>query len=133
MCFYYDDGYAEMTSESVPTARKDHRCHECRGVIPRGEQYKVTCGKFDGEFFTHKVCRRCCWDINRVVEHEIAEGCAWHEAWPPFGDLVEHLEQTEMGQTDPGDVPERFRCDDQPSVIWADDRRSCVVASRLTG
>jgi hypothetical protein len=113
MCFDID-GYAEFAAERVSVARKPHRCDECRAEIAPGEAYRCCSGKFDGHFFTHKVCRRCEYDLVRVVEHELAEGCRWGESWPPLGGLVEHLDESGMGQTQPGDVPASFRVGDEP-------------------
>lgn len=131
MCFYSDDDAPEMMTESTPKARKDHTCCECREVIPRGERYHLVSGKWDGNFDTFRTCRRCCFDRNRVVEHEIAEGCDWEDSWPPFGHLVGHLEESGMGQTKPEDVPVSFQAGDEPNVIQAEDRGPLVVASRL--
>ncbi len=115
MCFVYDD-YNEFESNRVVTARKPHKCSECNGPIQPGEKYHHHTGKFDGYLFDSKACRRCCYDIVRVVEHELAEGCRWSEAWPPGGQLVEHLHQSGMGQTEPEDVPASFSVGDQPKM-----------------
>jgi ribosomal protein L40E len=113
MCFD-NDGYPELTNDRVCKARKPHKCSECRGVIAKGEHYHRHSGKFDGGFFDDKVCRRCDYDRVRVVEHELAEGCHWNEAWPPSGGLVEHLEESGLGQTRNEDVPEPFKVGDLP-------------------
>ena len=113
MCFEYD-GYNEFTNDKVITAKKPHRCTECRSPIESGEKYHYHTGKYDGDFFAHKICRRCDYDVIRVVEHELEEGCHHSEAWPPFGGLVEHLIESGMGQTRPEDVPESFQVGDGP-------------------
>jgi hypothetical protein len=113
MCFDYDD-YPEFTEDRVVTARKPHKCSECRLLIAPGEKYHYHTGKFDGNFYVEKVCRRCDYDRFRVVEHELAEGCHWNEAWPPLGGLVDHLVESEMGQTVPEDVPASFQVGDEP-------------------
>ena len=113
MCFEYD-GYAEFYECRVVKAVKPHRCTECRAAIEPGETYERHAGKYDGEFSVDKMCRRCCYDRNRVVEEEWAEGCRGSEAWPPFGALVEHLIDSGMGQTAPEDVPAGFKVGDRP-------------------
>jgi hypothetical protein len=114
MCFEYD-GCTEFADDRVVAAKKQHRCSECGAIIIAGEKYHRHSGKFDGNFFVETLCRRCDYDRNRVVEHELSEGCGWHEAWPPFGGLVDYLRDSDMGQTQPEDVPEGFRVGDSPS------------------
>lgn len=43
----------------VRTARKDHKCCECSGVIQKGEQYNYHSGVWDGEGASFKVCFDC--------------------------------------------------------------------------
>jgi hypothetical protein len=114
MCFHDDDDRVEFARDGVSVARKSHRCCECKGAIEAGDRYHWFTGKSNGDFFGLKTCRRCCYDRNRIVEHELAEGCEWHEAWPPWGGLVEHLAESGLGQTRPGDVPASFVVGDQP-------------------
>ena len=40
-------------------ARREHRCHECRGAIRPGEHYHRVSGKWDGEVATLHVCLPC--------------------------------------------------------------------------
>ncbi len=42
-----------------PTARKDHKCCECRGTILAGEKYHKHHGIWDGSASTFKVCEDC--------------------------------------------------------------------------
>lgn len=42
-----------------PKARKAHKCCECRGTIPAGEQYNKHHGIWDGSADTFKVCVDC--------------------------------------------------------------------------
>ena len=115
MCFYYDEE-AQFSRSNVVKARKPHRCSACRREIAAGEQYERHSGLFDGSFFVEKVCRRCCYDTFRVVEHELAEGCFWSEAWPAVSDLVDYLMESDMSQTDPEKVPAAFKIGDQPPI-----------------
>jgi hypothetical protein len=55
-------GYGEAPSfakETKPTAKKEHVCSECGGPILPGEQYERVTGKYDGDFFIHKICPHC--------------------------------------------------------------------------
>ena len=54
-----DDGCPDFTSTKMVTAKKDHKCIECKGVIKKGEQYEKTVGKWDGNFDTFKTCLDC--------------------------------------------------------------------------
>lgn len=96
------------------TARKPHKCSACQLPIAPGERHHHHTGKFDGDLYSDKVCRRCDYDRVRVVEHELAEGCGWSEAWPSVHDLVDHLQESGLGQTRPEDVPASFRVGDSP-------------------
>lgn len=42
-----------------PTARKEHKCCECRGVISTGEKYHYHHGIWDGRGDSFKVCADC--------------------------------------------------------------------------
>lgn len=113
MCFDHD-GYPEFSEDRVLTAKKEHRCTDCRSVIAKGEQYYRHAGKCDGDFYVSKECRRCCYDRNRIVEMELSEGCRWHEAQPPLDWLGDILSERGMKRTRPEEVPESFRVGDSP-------------------
>lgn len=57
------------------TARKEHRCSECRGVIRAGEQYMIESGIQDGPF-AYKMCAHC--------HPEFEATCARH--WKDYGE-----------------------------------------------
>lgn len=60
VCVYDDGGdEPEFCDERWVKARKTHRCCECSRVIPIGETYERTVGKWDGEMQTHKTCEPC--------------------------------------------------------------------------
>lgn len=54
-----DEGSPDFTSQKMVTARKDHKCIECRGVIKKGDLYEKTAGKWDGSFESFKTCSDC--------------------------------------------------------------------------
>ncbi len=114
MCFYYDET-CEFGEDKAVKARKPHKCEACRETIQPGETYQRFSGSHDHRFFTENLCRRCCYDTFRIVEHELDEGCSWSEAWPIFSDIVPYLMDSELGQTKPEDVPLAFRVGDQPA------------------
>jgi hypothetical protein len=93
MCFYDDDsdGYCDIWRETNPTARKPHRCYECRGTINPGEAYKRVDYVHRSEAGSYKTCRRCEAVRQRIHEVEIARGCRDHESWCPTGQLQEAI------------------------------------------
>jgi len=52
-------GMVEFYDRGVVIARKQHRCCECREMIPQGQQYEYARGKADGSFYTAKTCLTC--------------------------------------------------------------------------
>lgn len=63
------DGYVEAWSESRPKARKDHKCHECGDVIPKGTHYLYATYIWEGEPHTYKCCDRCVAVKKHMEEH----------------------------------------------------------------
>ena len=45
--------------ERFPTARKRHRCCECRGFVEPFDIYQHVSGMWDGDFNTFKTCPHC--------------------------------------------------------------------------
>jgi uncharacterized protein with PIN domain len=88
MCFVADE-YPEAHRTVDRRARKPHRCSECGGEIPKGATYRYDSGVFEGAPYSYKRCLRCIALVERVVAHEIAEGCAPGESYPPAGLLWE--------------------------------------------
>jgi hypothetical protein len=55
----YDDVLQVMDERLVKSARKNHRCTECRRTIKQGESYEFVFGFSDGEAHTYKTCSHC--------------------------------------------------------------------------
>lgn len=104
MCFDYDE-IAEVLSQEIRTARKVHKCTCCNGEILPKHQYIHESYLYEGKFEVQKACRRCCYDIARIVAHELDEGCSWYEAWPALLDVGDYLAETQMGRTIPESLP----------------------------
>lgn len=79
---YCDYERPEFYSAITRTARRAHRCYECRGFIQPGERYKRVTGKWDGTFDTHATCQRCTAFEAYVREH--VKCFCW-----AFGDLID--------------------------------------------
>lgn len=63
---YCDYDPPEVSSETLPKARKEHQCTECGTVIAVGETYERAFGVWDGIADTYKTCLRC-RDLRRWV------------------------------------------------------------------
>ena len=55
----YDGPPAELWTEIIRTARKEHKCAECGEVIERGKKYLYTKALQDGEWWDSKTCLPC--------------------------------------------------------------------------
>lgn len=84
MCFI-DDGDGHTLDVRHARARKQHRCFDCHARIEPGTLYKQHIWLNDGYITDAKLCERCQWLVARLHAEEIAEGCSWHESWPPIG------------------------------------------------
>ncbi len=90
MCEIWIDDPVTLLSDRRVTARKEHRCHECRRVIARGEGYSRETWIFDGEMDSAKTCAHC--RAVRDVMHRTCGGFSYgglepdmSEVWPDFG------------------------------------------------
>lgn len=98
MCFYYDD-YPQLQSTELRTARKEHQCEGCNNRILHREIYQFTSGRFDGAFFSQRVCGACCLDIWLIHVRELADGCRRYESWCAAVDLSEYIMDSEMSRS----------------------------------
>jgi hypothetical protein len=67
-------------SDCMRTARKEHKCCECRRIIKIGEKYHFAKGCWEGRWAQYKTCEEC-----NGLRHELKDG--WQ--LPPFGYLDE--------------------------------------------
>lgn len=107
MCFEYD-GYYDVCTTMARRARKAHRCNECGQAIAAGERYLCTDALWDGEWMTHRQCRRCVYDRLRIRRQELADGCRIYEAEPPDGELLLALRWRDWQPTPCDQVPAEF-------------------------
>lgn len=64
------DGLSIALHEEHRTARKEHRCTECRRMIQPGEQYLNEGTLFEGRIDTFKTCSHC-----QVVRQWLTKEC----------------------------------------------------------
>jgi len=53
------DDYADLISDTTPTARKVFKCHECKEGITPGQQYRREVTVYDGRLETNRTCLDC--------------------------------------------------------------------------
>jgi len=76
---------ATVYARDERVARKQHCCHECAGVITKGEIYLYHHGIFDGTPFSFKVCSDC-----EVLHAEVDKGKPMDER-TAFGYLADTI------------------------------------------
>lgn len=47
------------STQKIKKARKEHTCKCCNTNIQIGEPYEIHAGKYEGNFFTFKICPIC--------------------------------------------------------------------------
>ena len=73
-----DDGEsASVYHANTRTARKPHRCTECREVIPAGAKYEHTSGCWDYSWSTYKTCLSCV----EIRNHFACDGWLFGQLW----------------------------------------------------
>lgn len=89
MCMYdsYDDAPAFYAS-TERTARKAHKCSECRREIARGERYQHVAAKWDGVLDTIKTCAHCA-----VVQSWLQKECGGFLHHAVLDDAEEHVRE----------------------------------------
>ncbi|MBU0792041.1 MAG: hypothetical protein KKC55_16455 [Gammaproteobacteria bacterium] len=70
---------SDFQTETTPTARKQHKCCECYGVIHPGQKYSLVAGCWDGDMDTFKTCMPC------------VDARNWATVQPEWGSDGEHL------------------------------------------
>ena len=82
------DGGPDPYTETMPVARKAHRCCECGAVIAPGEQYERIEGRWEGRWETCKTCIVCarirqslfsCWIYGQMWSDIHDHHCGWED------------------------------------------------------
>jgi hypothetical protein len=67
----------EFYHREIRRARKPHKCAECSGPIPVGQQYEYVRGKWEGYVDNFKTCERCV-DLRTWVKNNVPCLCWAH-------------------------------------------------------
>ena len=101
MCRVHGEDFVTVLHERWQTARKDHRCGECRVPIRPGDRYVAERYVYDGAASSHKTCADC-WEYRTWLQLECG-GFIYGEVREDFG---EHL--GEYGFYDPQEPPHAY-------------------------
>ena len=58
-------------------AKKEHKCDFCNKTIRPGEKYSYEKGKYDGEFFTRKLCNTCALALSMYLHESLEDEIDW--------------------------------------------------------
>ena len=50
---------SDFQTKTTPTARKQHKCGECFGIIQPGQKYQLVSGSWEGDMGSFKTCMPC--------------------------------------------------------------------------
>lgn len=87
MCAYDGDEPADVWNETRPRARKEHRCEECGGAIPKGVFYRRVAVLGDGHWTTYRVHLECA-ELAHLLGDLMCDGNA------AIGQMLEHLSES---------------------------------------
>lgn len=87
------DYFFELINKVTRTARKEHKCCECRETIQRGEKYLSETLKY-GSLHTYKTCRTC----ESLRDEFFSDGFS-------YGNIIDDLRQHVVECS--GDIPEK--------------------------
>ena len=59
----------EIISTTWRTARKEHRCNYCGGIIRPGERYEYSVNKFDGDIYEWKSHEKCTFIAGEIWDY----------------------------------------------------------------
>lgn len=80
-----DGDTTDTIHDEIRTARKDHRCCECRRTIAKRERYEDYFGKFDGDLCHYRTCMTCV-EVRRFFSCN--GGWMWTTVWQEVRDYL---------------------------------------------
>lgn len=84
MCGCDNASQPDAIWKRMRTARKAHKCDECRRAINRGDSYEMVSGIWEGEPNSYKTCEACVILREHVISEMAADYCT-----PPLSMLLE--------------------------------------------
>ena len=99
MCSYGDE-VSTIWSQTLPRARKQHVCEECRLKIKPGTTYARTASLYDGSWTNYAVHLEC-----QTLAAELGDLMCGDEG-AAIGQMREHLAEAGIAFCDPPDVDE---------------------------
>ncbi|MHC1701784.1 MAG: hypothetical protein AB9900_12585 [Humidesulfovibrio sp.] len=139
---YSDCNMPTATREGLRTARKAHKCGECRETIQPGEQYRYESGIWDGEPASFKTCldcldlrnQFCCqgWEYGRVREmiREEIDECGGGVPLDGLGKLRPGARDVFLGMVENYWNREEYEDGASMRVSLRLDARLCVIHPR---
>ncbi len=107
---------SDFQTETTPTARKQHKCGECYGIIQLGQKYQLVSGSWEGDMCSFKTCMPC------------VEARTWAIAQPEWMGDGEHLYYFGRLDEDLADLaPEIYSQDGRRFHTY---RLQCLMAQR---
>lgn len=88
----WDGEGGTMLKEVERTAKKEHRCVECRRLIHQGERYQDERLLFEGAVSTLKTCRDC-MSLRREM---FCECWIYGELWDAFSEYLRELDEDDV-------------------------------------
>lgn len=104
MCMIDDAEMATIYGEQDRTARKEHKCCECKRQIKFGERYNYASLLFDGEWHNYKTCQHC-WQAKSWLQEEcggavfesLQEDLEEHYQWSAPGPELRYVQKVLIG------------------------------------
>jgi hypothetical protein len=125
-----------FSNSETRTSRKDRRCEECHGSIPKGSRYVYQVGKSQrGSFWNFVICLACDSDWSRIrsIFYDASD-----EACACLGNLEENIsEAVDRGyleSTDPLAIKwlETLEIDDSPENAPPVEHYFCTDESQMS-
>ena len=69
----------DFYNNTHPKARKVHKCEYCNKEIAKDEKYSSESGKFNGDFFTRKLCFVCSKIFSEFCSESSEDEFDWWE------------------------------------------------------
>lgn len=86
----------DVFREKIRTARKEHKCSECRQPILPGEKYEHVTGLWEGHWGTFKTCSACM----ELRDRFFCAGYVFGEVLQDLKDVLNEVDDWDLGMFD---------------------------------